>query len=207
MCPSRRPDPRSVRELVDGLSASHFNERALALAELVGRGRASTAALVEALATARGELRARVAQGLAEIADPDTADVLAALLDDADEQLRARAAQGLQRIGDARALDALLRTIDDYPDILREPDTLSTDGLTDLGPAVLPSVVPLLKAPGLMTRARAFLVVRRLVAQLAAGRDWQALWIELGRYLPDAPQPLRDAAADRWLQWVARQSS
>ena len=207
MCPLRRPDPRSVRELVEGLEASHFNERALALAELVARGRASSAALVEALATARGELRARVAQALAEIADPASADVLAALLDEADEQLRARGAQGLVRIGDARALEALLRTIDDYPDILREPDTLSTDGLTDLGPAVLPRVVPLLKAPGLMTRARAFLVVRRLVPRLAAAYDWQQLWVELGRYLPDAPQPQRDAAADQWIAWVGRQSS
>lgn len=202
----RPPDSRGVRELVDGLSASHFNDRALALAELVRRGRDSTSALLEAFATARGELRARVAQGLAEIADPSTADVLAAMLDDPDGEVRARGAQGLVRIGDPRALDALLRTIDDYPDIMREPDTLSTDGLTDLGPAVLPSVVPLLKAPGLMTRARAFLILRRLVPGLAAQRDWQQLWIQLGRYLPDAPQPLRDAAADQWVDWVGRQS-
>lgn len=201
----RLPDARSERELVAGLSAKHFNDRALALAELVRRGRASTAALTESMATASGELRCKIAQGLAEIADPSTADLLAAMLDDADEQLRARAAQGLVRIGDPRALDALLRTIDDYPDILREPDTLSTDGLTDLGPTVLPSVAPLLKAPALMTRARAFLLLRRLVPLLAAERDWQELWLALGRYLPDAPQALRDAAADRWIEWVGRQ--
>jgi hypothetical protein len=170
----RSPDGRSARELVAALSASHFNERALALAELVRRGRASTAALVDALPTAVGELRARIVQGLAEIADPSAAGVFAAMLDDADEQVRARAAQGLVRIGDPRALDALLQTIDDYPDILREPDTLSTDGLTDLGPAVLPRVVPLLKAPGLMTRSRAFLVLRRVFPRLAGGSDWQS---------------------------------
>jgi outer membrane protein OmpA-like peptidoglycan-associated protein len=68
--PAATPDGRSARELVAALSASHFNERALALAELVRRGRASTAALVDALPTAVGELRARIAQGLAEIADP-----------------------------------------------------------------------------------------------------------------------------------------
>ena len=202
----RSPDGRSARELVAALSASHFNERALALAELVRRGRASTAALVDALPTAVGELRARIVQGLAEIADPSAAGVFAAMLDDADEQVRARAAQGLVRIGDPRALDALLQTIDDYPDILREPDTLSSDGLTDLGPAVLPRVVPLLKAPGLMTRSRAFLVLRRVFPRLAGGSDWQSLWVELGRYLPAAEQAQRDAAADRWIAWVERQA-
>jgi hypothetical protein len=202
----RPPDGRSARELVAALSASHFNERALALAELVRRGRASTAALVAALPTAGGELRARIAQGLAEIADPSTADAFAAMLDDADEQLRARGAQGLVRISDRRAVDALLQTIDDYPDILREPDTLSTDALTDLGPSVLPRVVPLLKAPGLMTRARAFLVLRRIFPRLDGGGDWQSLWVEFGRYLPAAEQPQRDAAADRWIAWVERQA-
>ncbi len=200
-----RPDTRTVDELVAALSSAPFNDRALALAELVRRGRDSTSALVGAFETANGELRASIAQGLAEIADPSSSEVLADALDDGDERVRARGAQGLVRMRDPRALGALLRTIDDYPDILREPDTLSTDGLTDLGPAVLPRVVPLLKAPAQMTRARAFLVVRRLVPLLAAGRDWQELWVELGRYLPDAPEVERNAAADRWIAWVGRQ--
>ncbi len=200
-----RPDARAVEELIEALSSAPFNDRALALAELVRRGRESTPALVGAFATASGDLRAHLAQGLAEIADPSACEVLAEALDDTDERVRARGAQGLVRIGDPRALDALLRTIDDYPDILREPDTLSTDGLTDLGPAVLPRVVPLLKSPGQMTRTRAFLVVRRLAPLLAAGRDWQELWVELGRYLPDAPEVERNAAADRWIAWVGRQ--
>jgi len=202
----RPPDGRSAGELVAALAADHFNERALALAELVRRGRASTAALLAALPPAGGELRARIVQGLAEIADPAAAEVFVELLGDADEEVRARAAQGLARIGDARAVDALLQTIDDYPDILREPDTLSTDGLTDLGPAVLPRVVPLLKARGLMTRSRAFLVLRRVFPRLAGGSDWQSLWVEFGRYLPAAEQPQRDAAADRWIDWVGRQA-
>lgn len=205
MCP-QRPDTRRIDALVAALSADHFNERALALAEVVRRGREATPSLVAAFATASGELRASLAQGLAEIGDQSTADVLAGMLDDPDERVRARGAQGLCRIGDPRALDALLRTIDDYPDILREPDTLSTDGLTDLGPSVLPSVVPLLKAPQQMTRARAFLVVRRLAPALAASRDWQELWIGLGRYLPDGPQPQRDTAADQWITWVGQHS-
>ncbi len=202
----RRPDNRTADELVAALSADQFNDRALALAELVRRGRESTPALVGAFTAARGELRARIAQGLAEISDPSTADLLAGMVDDPDEQVRARGAQGLVRLGDPRALDALLRTIDDYPDILREPDTLSTDGLTDLGPSVLPRVVPLLKAPGQMTRARAFLIVRRLVPRVIADRGWQELWVELGRYLPDAPEEQRDGAADQWIAWVDRHS-
>lgn len=201
----RRPDARSLGELVEALSASDFNERALALAELVRRGHQSTQALLAAFQTPDIELRARIAQGLAEIADPMSADTLAAMLSDPDERLRARGAQGLTRIRDPRALDALLSTIDDYPDIMREPDTLSTDGLTDLGPAVLPRVVPLLKAPNPMTRERAFLVVRRLVPQLPNGGNWQPLWEGLGRYHPTAPQGQRDAAADQWAAWIGRQ--
>ena len=42
----RPPDGRSACELVAALSAEHFNERALALAELVRRGPPSTVALV-----------------------------------------------------------------------------------------------------------------------------------------------------------------
>ncbi len=202
----QRPDTRVAEELVRALSAEHFNDRALALAELVRRGRQSTTALTGAFEQAHGELRARLAQGLAEVADPSTAEVFVGMLDDTDEHVRARGAQGLARIGDARALDALLRTIDDYADVLRAPDTLSTDGLTDLGPLVLPSVVRLLKAPNEMTRARAFLLVRRLVPHMNVSCDWQELWVELGRYLPDAPEEQRDAAADQWIAWVGQSS-
>jgi HEAT repeat protein len=203
MSPRRPPDPRTAAELVAALAGGHFNERALALAELVARGRESTAALLSAFPTAEPEVRARIAQGLAEIADPASADTLAAMLDDSDERVRARGAQGLARMHDPRAVDALLRTIDDYPDVLREPDTLATDGLVDLGPQVLPRVAPLLKAPDRMTRSRAFLVIRRLVPRLPGGDDWKPLWESLGRYDPGAPQPDRDAAADRWREWIA----
>ncbi len=150
------------------------------------------------------ESRAQIAQALAEIADPAAADTLAAVLADRDERVRARAAYGLARMLDPRALDALLRTIDDFPDILREPDTLATDGLVDLGPQVLPRVVPLLKAANRMTRARAFLVIRRLVPRLPGFTDWNALWASLGRYDPDAAQPERDAAADQWEAWIGQ---
>ena len=67
-------------------------------------------------------------------------------------------------------------------------------------------VVPMLKAPGRMTRSRAFVVLRRIVPRLDGGGDWQSLWVEFGRYLPAAEQPQRDAAADRWIAWVERQA-
>jgi HEAT repeat protein len=207
MSPRRPPDSRSAAELVAALAGDHFNERALALAEIVARGRESTPALLAAFPAAESEVRARIAQGLAEIADPAGADTLAAMLDDPDERVRARGAQGLGRMRDPRALDALLRTIDDYPDLLREPDTLATDGLVDLGPTVLPAVAPLLKSPNRMTRARAFLVIRRLADRLPGGEDWKPLWESLGRYDPDAPPPQRDAAADRWQAWIANPDS
>jgi len=203
----RPPDTRSVAALIEALSASPFNERALALAELVRRGRESTRALLGAFAAAAPEPRALIAQALAQIADPAAADTLAAALDDPDPRIRARAAQGLGRMHDPRALDALLHTIDDFPDVLREPDTLATDGLTDLGAQVLPRVVPLLKAPNRMTRARAFLVVRRVVPQLPGFSEWKSLWEALGRYDPDGPQAQRDAAADLWEAWITQQGA
>ncbi|HRD91147.1 MAG TPA: hypothetical protein PK752_23255 [Accumulibacter sp.] len=57
-----------------------------------------------------------------------------------------------------------------------------------------------------MTRARAFLLLRRIFPRLSGGSDWQSLWVEFGRYLPAAEQPQRDAAADRWIAWVERQA-
>src|SRR5262245_26071611 len=117
----RPPDTRPLATLIDTLSAGQFNERALALAELVRRGRESTSALLAAFAVAAPEPRALIAQALAEIADPAAADTLAGALADPDQRIRARAAQGLGRMHDPRALDALLQTIDDFPDVQREP--------------------------------------------------------------------------------------
>ena len=59
-----------IETLVDTLGAADPNERARALAELVGAGRRATPALIEALAGTDPSVRVQVAQALAEIADP-----------------------------------------------------------------------------------------------------------------------------------------
>src|SRR5262245_39625974 len=97
----------SVADLVEQLNSPDFNARALALAELVQRGRAATPALLEALKSADDRLRAQAAQGLAEIADPLSAEPLALALNDGSGEVRARAAHGLARISDSRAIGAL----------------------------------------------------------------------------------------------------
>jgi HEAT repeat protein len=196
---------RSTDELADDLGAADFNLRAQALGELVRRGNESTAALVRVLGHADVEVRARAAQGLGEIADPSSADLLAGMLGDADGRIRARGAQGLARLGDPRALDALVRTIDDFEDVLHSPDTLSTAGLIGLGPAALLAVAPLLSAQRSLTRQRAFLVIERIVSRARGPAEFQARWRELGSYDPTREGPERDDAAAQLRGWLARQ--
>jgi len=192
----------SVEDLVRQLSSPDFNARALALAELVQRGREATAVLTEALKSSDEPLRTQAAQGLAEIADPDSAETFAQLLNDDDGELRARGAQGLALLNDPRATDALVRTIDDLEDLAHFPYTLSVYGLIRLGPAALPAVAPLLKAENPLTRQRAFLVISAVVQQMPEGKDWEQLWRSLGSYNPDGAESERERAAELWLGWI-----
>jgi HEAT repeat protein len=195
---------RTSEELVGNLNDADFNVRARALGELVRRGPAATSALLQAMDAPDLELRARVVRALAEIADPSCADLYARLVSDADERNRAYAAHALARLSDPRALDALVRTIDDHPDVLHDPETLATFALAAMGTVVLPRMAPLLYAPNVMTRVRAFHVIRQVVSQLP-GSDWQARWRELGSYDPRAEAPAREPAAAQWRDWITRQ--
>jgi HEAT repeat protein len=192
----------SVPELITQLSSPDFNARALALAELVRRGKAATPDLAEALQSLDVQLRVQAAQALAEIADPASADVFARMLHDGDDQVRARAAQGLARLQDGRALDALIRTINDFPDVLHYPYTLSIYALIQMGKPALPALASLLKSSDLMTRQRSYLVLRSIVSQLPEGSDWQRLWQSLGHYDPLASDLERNHAAEQWLAWI-----
>ena len=102
--------PPPTAALVEQLGSADFNARALALAELVRRGRATAPALSAALDSGDPEVRLQALRALAEIADPASAASFARFLDAPDERMRAFAAQGLSRIGDsARALRACPR--------------------------------------------------------------------------------------------------
>lgn len=103
---------------------------------------------------------------------------------------------------DDERLRALAAVIDDEPDPLMAPSTAATEALVRSGPAALPVVVPLLRAPRPLTRQRAFLVVQAVVG--AQPQTWLPLWRRLGAYDPlDADAARRNAAADAWAEWVA----
>jgi HEAT repeat protein len=193
----------SSAALVGQLGSADFNTRALALAELVRRGNVAAPALRGALDATAPEIQVAALRGLVEIADAASADRFARFLDAPDERLRAFAAQGLARIGDARAHDALVRTINDYPDILHHLFTPAVVELIALGPAALPLVAPLLSARDPSTRERAFLVIRRIAEANPALGSWQTLGDRLGPYDPTAPGAEREAAAQRWREWIA----
>ena len=187
--------PPPTAALVEQLGSADFNARALALAELVRRGRATAPALSLALDSRDPGVRLQALRGLAEIADPASAGSFARFLDASDERMRAFAAQGLSRIGDPRALSALARAIDDYPDELHHLYTPAVLELIASGPAALPAVAPLLAAPNPPTRARALLVVRRIVETNPRLGTWEALAARLGPIDPSAPPPISASAA------------
>lgn len=194
--------PTSPHELIEQLSSPDFNTRALALADLVQLGSAAVPALIEAFNTPDEAVRAQVAQALAEIADPSSADTLARAVSDSNGEVRARGAQGLARINDHRAMSALIDTINDFPDVLHSPFTVSVYELIRLGPSTLPFVVPLLKSADSTTRHRAFLVFRTIVSMLPEVKDWQQFWHSFGSYDPEAASQERDRAADQLLAWL-----
>lgn len=74
----------SIETLLADLQDADFNVRALALAEIVEAGRAVAPALVAALPDADATLKPQLAQALAEIAEPGSADALAGLVDNLD---------------------------------------------------------------------------------------------------------------------------
>jgi HEAT repeat protein len=172
-----------MSELIERLRSDDSNERAKALAALVGEGRAAVPALLGALGDPAAGVRAQAARALAEIADPATADELAAATEDPDAAVRGHAARGLAGLGDPRALDALVRTIDDLPDPLHHPFTGSVYALIDVGARALPAVAPLLHSDDPTTRLRAFVVVQSVIS---ATENWSAVWDATGRYDPNA---------------------
>lgn len=191
-----------IETLLADLQDADFNVRALALAGIVEAGQAVAPALVAALPDADATLKPQLAQALAEIAEPASADALAGLLDSQDERVRAFGALGLARIGDPRAQAALIRTIDDFADVLSAPYTLSTYALIDQGPAALTAVLPLLDAASAATRGRAFVIVHDIVTAQPDMGNWPALWRQLGSYTADGPEAQRQAAARLWADWI-----
>ncbi len=192
----------STEALVARLGAPDANDRAIALALLVRRGRAAAQMLRGAVDGPDDAVREAALRGLAEIADPSSADVFERFLAAPEARLRAFAAHGLARSGDPRGPAALVATIDDGPDDLHYPYSLGVYDLMALGRRALPLVAPLLRAPAAPTRARAMVVVRRVVDANPDLGPWDALEERLGAYDPDGADAARDVAAARWEVWL-----
>jgi HEAT repeat protein len=195
----------TVSDLIARLDSDDSDTRALALGDLIARGKSATTGLTQALRRANPTTRALAAEGLEKIADPAAADALAAAVDDADPKVRSRAAVALAALHDRRALDALIRTLDDFPDLAHGEFTLSAYALMRYGPEALPVIVSALKAPQQITRTQAIWIIRRNVAPMLGGDDaaWDKLWRKLGSYDPAGPKAARDRAAGEWAAWVA----
>ena len=188
-----------IETLVDTLSAADPNERARALAELVGAGSQATEALIAALARTDPSVRIQAAQALAEIADPSADQAYVELLEDPEPAVRGRGAQGLAAIGSPRALEALVRTIDDLPDLLHYPSTLAVQALIAQGRKAAVAAAPLLQAPSPITRERAILVLRSLAGQLSGPPELAAV---LARYDPYADETDRRTVAEEIIRLI-----
>jgi HEAT repeat protein len=167
---------RTVDEAVADLSSPDAIVRDQTIALLVSYGTRATGALLPLLDGSDSELRARAARALGYIADPSTADRLAALLDDDDPFIRSHAAHGLAQMKDPRALEALIKTIDDLPSKTQMNASQSTAALAAMGEPALARVADLLSAPSEQTRARARLVILQVASRLppAAAATWRA---------------------------------
>jgi len=194
----------SIDDLIARLNSDDGDTRALALGDLTARGTAATPALLPALQSPDARVRALAAEGLGTIVDPAAADSLAAAVHDSDDKVRARAATALAKIGDPRALDALIQTIEDFTDVLHGEYSLSTYTLMGFGPAALPAVAPLLKAPYVLTRTKAYWIIRKNVTRMLGDEAaWDTLWQSLGSYDPKGSAVERNRAAAQWTAWIA----
>jgi hypothetical protein len=201
-----QPTPTTKPAALDAIKQRFYSTdqdtSALALGELIAHGKQATSILIEALHAPNDRTRRLAAEGLSDIGDATAAEPLFAATHDSSGPVRARAATALARLGDPRARAALVATLDDYPDELHGPYTASMYPLMRDTAAVLPLIVPLLKAPDQITRQRALLIIKAVVAKLPAGTNWEQLSTQLGSYDPAGPANERNAAADQWQAWV-----
>jgi hypothetical protein len=184
------------------LEAEDADTRARALGELISRGRRAVPALLQSLKSHASATRALAAEGLANIADPSTADALAHALNDKSDLVRAQAAKGLANMDDPRALDALIKTLNDAPDVLHSEYSLSAYTLAGYGPRALPVVAPLLKSSNETERAKAIFIIRQITSRM--GAQEASLAQSLASYDPYAKKGDRDKAADALIEWIEK---
>jgi HEAT repeat protein len=147
---------------------------------------------------------------LSRVGGPETAAILLAALDDADERVRADAATGLARLDHPDALRACLRTLDDAPDELHGDMTPAVNALARFGMRAVPPLLDLLLDTRPMTRLHAQRALEGIVdrrhgfvpgqgfpshaAEDAARDEWRAN----GNYGYDADEASRRASVAAW---------
>jgi len=190
----------SIDRLVNDLEVDDASTQGSALARLIVRGKPAVPALEHVLHTGEARQRALAAEGLSTIADPSSAEALAAALDDADGHVRSLAAAGLAHMGDPRGIPALVRTLNDDPDIQHADLSRSAYELARLGTEAVPAVTPLLTDAREATRWKAMWIVQQIFASDPAARDL------VESFDPMASLAERDRLAARWQQWLKARS-
>ena len=189
-------------DLIELLGDRDVDTRGLALGELISRKKKWLDAVLTALESDDPLIRATAAEGLAQIADPSTAEELAGHLGDSDPRVRSHVSVALAAMGDARAIDALVATIKDEPDILHSNFSRSSYALIGYGVKALPAVAPLLNDEDPVTRELAIWVFKMVFSQMEVkGPDAEKVQRWLESYNPEAPGG-QDEIADKLAAWA-----
>jgi hypothetical protein len=118
----------------------------------------------------------------------------------------------------------LVKHINDEPNLLHADITPAVENLIKIGrPALRYGTLELLNSDDLDTRMRAWQVVEGVTTAemgfvvgegwpkredtLQQDEKWRQLWRANGSYKWDAPKEARDAAYQKWLQWLNRTDS
>jgi HEAT repeat protein len=136
------------RRAMEDLAVDHWRSYEPAMDALTQMGRAVVPLLLENLASAEPEMRAKIAFVSGRIGDPRAVDSLLALVDDDSKDVRSRAVTALLKIGGERALSALARHTTHESAEMRVAAAKAIGGLSDAG--YLDSLIALLRVAGKM---------------------------------------------------------
>ena len=162
-------------------------------------------------------IRAQAMYALSRIADPGTSEALKRGLQDNDDRVRAYAAVGLARIGHPDAVSACIRMINDTPDILHGDLTPCVTALAEMGLVAVPALLDLMMHEDEITRLHAQRALEMNLSRRhgfrggqgfpspAAEQQARAEWQANGNYDYAADAAARQAAVEKWRQWLSAQ--
>lgn len=162
-------------------------------------------------------IRAQAMYAISRIADPGTSEALKRGLQDNDDRVRAYAAEGLARIGHPDAVSACIRMINDAPDILHGDLTPCVTALAEMGLIAVPALLDLMMHEDEITRLHAQRALEMNLSRRhgfrgglgfpspAAEQQARAEWQANGNYDYAADAAARQAAVEKWRQWLSAQ--